>query len=89
MTPGVVMEIGRQAVEVTLVLAAPMLLTALIVGLVVSIFQAATQINEATLQFVPKLVAMFVVLIFFGPWMLDYVIDYIQRLFNSIPQLIG
>ena len=89
MTPGVVMEIGRQAIEVTLVLAAPMLLTALIVGLVISIFQAATQINEATLQFVPKLVAMFVVLIFFGPWMLDYVIDYIQRLFNSIPQLIG
>ena len=89
MTPGVVMEIGRQAIEVTLVLAAPMLLTALVVGLVISIFQAATQINEATLQFVPKLVAMFVVLIFFGPWMLDYVIDYIQRLFNSIPQLIG
>jgi flagellar biosynthetic protein FliQ len=89
MTPGVVMEIGRQAIEVTLVLSAPMLLTALIVGLVISIFQAATQINEATLQFVPKLVAMFVVLIFFGPWMLDYVMDYIQRLFNSIPQLIG
>ena len=89
MTPGVVMEIGRQAIEVTLVLAAPMLLTALVVGLVISIFQAATQINEATLQFVPKLVAMFVVLIFFGPWMLDYIIDYIQRLFNSIPQLIG
>lgn len=89
MTPGVVMEIGRQAIEVTLVLSAPMLLTALVVGLVISIFQAATQINEATLQFVPKLVAMFVVLIFFGPWMLDYVMDYIQRLFNSIPQLIG
>jgi flagellar biosynthetic protein FliQ len=89
MTPGVVMEIGRQAIEVTLVLAAPMLLTALVVGLVISIFQAATQINEATLQFVPKLVAMFVVLVFFGPWMLDYVMDYIQRLFNSIPQLIG
>lgn len=89
MTPGVVMEIGRQAIETTLVLSAPMLLTALVVGLVISIFQAATQINEATLQFVPKLVAMFVVLIFFGPWMLDYVIDYIQRLFNSIPQLIG
>jgi flagellar biosynthetic protein FliQ len=83
------MEIGRQAIEVTLILAAPMLLTALIVGLIVSIFQAATQINEATLQFVPKLVAMFIVLILFGPWMLQYIMDYIQRLFGSIPQLIG
>lgn len=83
------MEIGRQAIEVTLVLAAPMLLSALIVGLIVSIFQAATQLNEATLQFVPKLVVMFLVLIFVGPWMLEYMIDYIQRLFESIPQLIG
>jgi flagellar biosynthetic protein FliQ len=89
MTPGTVMEIGRQAVEVTLVLAAPMLITALVVGLVISIFQAATQINESTLQFVPKLVAMFIVMILFGPWMLQYVMDYIQRLFGSIPQLIG
>jgi len=83
------MEIGRQAIEVTLVLAAPMLLSALIVGLIVSIFQAATQLNEATLQFVPKLVVMFLVLILVGPWMLQYMIDYIQRLFESIPQLIG
>jgi len=83
------MEIGRQAIEVTLVLAAPMLLSALVVGLIVSIFQAATQLNEATLQFVPKLVVMFMVLILVGPWMLEYMIDYIQRLFESIPQLIG
>ena len=83
------MEIGRQAIEVTLVLAAPMLITALVVGLIISIFQAATQINESTLQFVPKLVAMFIVMILFGPWMLQYVMDYIQRLFSSIPQLIG
>lgn len=89
MTPGIVMEIGRQAIEVTLILAAPMLITALVVGLVISIFQAATQINEATLQFVPKLVAMFVVLILFGPWMLQFLMDYIQRLFGSIPQLLG
>lgn len=89
MTPGVVMEIGRQAIEVTLVVAAPMLLSALVVGLIVSIFQAATQLNEATLQFVPKLVVMFLVLILVGPWMLEYMIDYIQRLFESIPQLIG
>jgi flagellar biosynthesis protein FliQ len=89
MTPGTVMEIGRQAIEVTLVLSAPPLLSALIVGLVVSIFQAATQINESTLQFVPKLVVMFMVLLLVGPWMIQYMVDYIQRLFESIPQLIG
>jgi flagellar biosynthesis protein FliQ len=88
-TPGTVMEIGRQAIEVTLIIAAPTLLAALVVGLIISIFQAATQINESTLQFVPKLVAMFVVILLFGPWMLQYLIDYIQRLFGSIPQLIG
>ncbi|MDR2188562.1 MAG: flagellar biosynthesis protein FliQ [Azonexus sp.] len=89
MTPGTVMEIGRQAIEVALVMAAPTLLTALAVGLIISVFQAATQINEATLQFVPKLVSMFIVLLVFGPWMLQYLVDYIQRLFGSIPQLIG
>ncbi|HJV92586.1 MAG TPA: flagellar biosynthesis protein FliQ [Azonexus sp.] len=89
MTPGTVMEIGRQAIEVTLIISAPILLTALIVGLIISIFQAATQINESTLQFVPKLVAMFIVLLLVGPWMLQYLVDYIQRLFGSIPQLIG
>jgi len=83
------MEIGRQAIEVTLLISAPMLLTALVVGLIISIFQAATQLNESTLQFVPKLVAMFAVLLLLGPWMLQYLIDYIQRLFGSIPQLIG
>ena len=81
--------VGRQAIEVTLLIAAPMLVTALVVGLIISIFQAATQLNESTLQFVPKLVAMFVVLLLAGPWMLQYLIDYIQRLFGSIPQLIG
>lgn len=89
MTPGTVMEIGRQAIEVTLIISAPILLTALVVGLIISIFQAATQINESTLQFVPKLVAMFIVLLLVGPWMLQYLVDYIQRLFGAIPQLIG
>ena len=89
MTPGIVMEIGRQAIETTLMMSAPMLLAALAVGLIVSIFQAATQINEATLQFVPKLVAIFLVMILLGPWMLQYMVDYIQRLFGSIPQIIG
>lgn len=89
MTPGIVMEIGRQAIEATLMIAGPMLLAALGVGLIVSIFQAATQINEQTLQFIPKLVAIFLVLILLGPWMLQYMVDYIQRLFGSIPQIIG
>lgn len=89
MTPGIVMEIGRQAIEVTLMVAAPMLITALVVGLIISIFQAATQINETTLQFVPKLVAMFIMLLLAGPWMIQFLVDYIQRLFGSIPQLIG
>ncbi|MDX9943411.1 MAG: flagellar biosynthesis protein FliQ [Azonexus sp.] len=89
MTPAIVMEVGRQAIETTLMISGPLLLAALAVGLVISIFQAATQINEATLQFVPKLVAIFVVLVLIGPWMLQYMIDYIQRLFGSIPQLIG
>jgi flagellar biosynthetic protein FliQ len=66
-----------------------MLVAALVVGLIVSIFQAATQINESTLQFVPKLVVMFLVLLLVGPWMIQYLMDYIQRLFESIPQLIG
>ena len=89
MTPTTVMEIGRQAIEVTLLTAAPMLLVGLVVGLIVSIFQAATQINEATLQFVPKLIAMFLVLLFAGPWILQYLMDYITRLFEAIPTLIG
>lgn len=89
MTPNTVMEIGRQAVEVTLIISAPMLFAALAVGLVISIFQAATQLNETTLQFVPKLVVMLLVLLLVGPWMLQYLMDYIQRLFESIPQLIG
>ncbi|MGE5384935.1 MAG: flagellar biosynthesis protein FliQ [Betaproteobacteria bacterium] len=89
MTPATVMEIGRQAIEVTLIVSAPMLLTALVIGLIISVFQAATSLNEATMQFVPKLVAMFLVLLVAGPWILQYLMDYIQRLFNSIPQLIG
>jgi flagellar biosynthesis protein FliQ len=89
MTPGNVMEIGRQAIEATLLLSAPGLLAALIIGLVVSIFQAATQINEQTLSFIPKIVGVFLVLLLAGPWMLSYVTEYFQRLFNSIPGMIG
>ncbi|HNE39740.1 flagellar biosynthetic protein FliQ, partial [Accumulibacter sp.] len=62
MTPELVMDIGRQAIEMTLLLSAPLLLAALLIGLVISVFQAATQINEQTLSFIPKLVGMFLVL---------------------------
>ena len=89
MTPELVMNIGREAIEMTLILSGPLLLAALVVGLIISIFQAATQINEQTLSFIPKLLAMFLVLILAGPWMLQMMVDYIRRLFESIPQLIG
>ena len=62
---------------------------ALVVGLIISIFQAATQINEATLSFIPKLLAVFVTLVVAGPWMLGQMLDYIRALFMSIPQLVG
>ena len=89
MTPELVMNIGREAIEMTLILSGPLLLAALIIGLIISIFQAATQINEQTLSFIPKLIGMFVVLIVAGPWMLQMMVDYIRRLFESIPQIIG
>ena len=89
MTPELVMNIGRQAIEVTLLLSGPMLLAALVIGLIISIFQAATQINEQTLSFIPKLLGMLLTLILAGPWMLQMLVDYIRRLFESIPQIIG
>ncbi|NWG31732.1 MAG: flagellar biosynthesis protein FliQ [Rhodocyclaceae bacterium] len=89
MTPSTVIDIGRQAVEITLLVSAPLFIAALATGLIVSIFQAATQINEATLSFVPKLIAVFVTLILAGPWMITVLTDYVQRLFGAIPSLIG
>ena len=89
MTPTAVIELGRQAVEVTLLVSAPLFLAALVTGLVISIFQAATQINEMTLSFVPKLVAIFVTLVLAGPWMITLLTDFIRRLFESIPAMIG
>jgi flagellar biosynthetic protein FliQ len=89
MTPETVMTMGRQAVEITLMVSAPMLLVALVVGLVVSIFQAATQINETTLSFIPKLVGIFIALIVAGPWMLTIMVDYIRQMFTNIPSMIG
>lgn len=89
MTPGSVIDIGRQAVETALMVSAPLFGVALVVGLAISIFQAATSINEATLSFVPKMVAAFVVLIVAGPWMITQLTDFTRRLFESIPGLIG
>ena len=89
MNPESVMTIGQQALELTLMVSAPLLLTALVIGLIVSIFQAATQINEMTLSFIPKLVGMFVVLIISGPWMIGILLDYMTRLFSSIPYMVG
>jgi len=89
MTPTTVIEIGRHALEITLLISAPLFIAALATGLVVSIFQAATQINEATLSFVPKLLVIFVTLIAAGPWMLTVMTDYMRRLYEAIPMLIG
>ncbi len=89
MTPESVMTLGQQALQLTLLLSAPLLLTALAVGLLVSIFQAATQINEMTLSFIPKLLAMVVVLAAAGPWMLSLMLDYMRQLFAGIPSLVG
>lgn len=89
MTPETAVTIGQQAIEMTLMISAPLLLSALVIGLIVSIFQAATQINELTLSFIPKLLGIFLVLIFTGPWMITMMVDYIRRLFGNIPWLIG
>jgi len=89
MTPTTVIEIGRQAIEITLIVSAPLFLAALVTGLLVSIFQATTSINEATLTFVPKLVVIFVTLLAAGPWMITLLTDYIRRLYEGIPGFIG
>jgi flagellar biosynthetic protein FliQ len=89
MTPQSVLTIGQQALEVMLMVSAPLLVTALVVGLAVSVLQAATQINEMTLSFIPKLLAMVAALVVAGPWMMATLTDYIQRTLTSIPHVIG
>ncbi|MBI1989991.1 MAG: flagellar biosynthesis protein FliQ [Betaproteobacteria bacterium] len=89
MSPESVMTLGRQAVEIAFLVSAPLLLAALATGLVVSIFQAATQINEMTLSFIPKLLAMFAVVILAGPWMIGVMLDYIRQLYAGIPWMSG
>jgi flagellar biosynthetic protein FliQ len=89
MTPESVMGIAHQAMVIALLLASPLLLVALGVGLLVSLFQAATQINEMTLTFIPKLLAVFCALVVCGPWMLQMMLDYMRTVFTNIPSLVG
>lgn len=89
MTPETVMNLAYQAMLVALYLAGPLLLTALSIGLLVSLFQAATQINEMTLSFIPKLLAMAAAIAIAGPWMIRLIVGYTRELIGSIPGLIG
>ena len=87
MTPEYVINIGRQAIETTLMCAAPMLLAALGIGLVISIFQAATQINEQTMTFIPKIVGVFVTLLIFAPWILQKATAFLISIFDQLPNI--
>lgn len=89
MTPDTVINIGQQALYTTVLLAAPMLLSVLAIGLLIGMFQAATQINEMTLSFIPKLMVLALVLMWSGSWMLDVALDFMRKIFQGIPGLIG
>jgi len=80
---------GTEAMKVAISVAAPLLLVALVTGLIISILQAATQINEMTLSFIPKIIAVFVAIIIAGPWMLNLLLDYMRNLFTNLPYIIG
>lgn len=88
MNPEQVMTIAYQGMRVALYLAGPLLLTALLIGLVVSLFQAATQINEMTLSFIPKILGVVIMLVVIGPFLLQLIIDYTTELFTSIPTMV-
>ena len=89
MTPESVVLIGREAMMITALMAAPLLGSALVVGLLIGMFQAATQIQEMTLSFIPKLAAMALALMLLGPWMIHLVVNFTERLFENIPVLIS
>ena len=89
MSPESVMSIGRLAMETTLMVSAPLLVVALVIGLIVSIFQAATQINEATLSFIPKLLGILLMLLIAGPWMISVLVTYMRAMFSNFPLLMG
>ncbi|MCK2087346.1 flagellar biosynthesis protein FliQ [Thauera aromatica] len=88
MTPEMVMTLAYKAMQTAVLLAAPMLLMALLTGLLISLFQAATQINEMTLSFIPKILAVFAVLVLAGPWLLELITTYTRELFTSLPTLV-
>ncbi len=89
MTPETVTTIGQQALWVTMLIAAPMLVSALAVGLLIGMIQAATQINEMTLSFIPKLLVLVISIVVAGPWMLSVIVNYTQQLMEQIPSLIS
>ncbi len=89
MNPESVMTLGRSAMEITLLISAPVLLVTLVIGLFVAIFQAATQINDASLSFIPKLVGVLATFAIAGPWMITLMTDYMRRLLTGLPGLIG
>lgn len=89
MTTDLVLSIGQRALEVTALLAAPMLISVLVIGLLVGMFQAATQINEMTLSFIPKLAVLALIISVAGSWMLNVILDFMRDIFTSIPGLIG
>ena len=89
MTPETVMTLGQRALELTALISAPLLLSALVVGLVIGMFQAATQIQEMTLSFIPKLLVMGIALAVTGPWMLQTLVSFTRRLFLAVPSLVS
>lgn len=89
MTPEFVLALGKETVKMVLLMAAPMLGAGMLIGLIIAILQAATQIQEITLTFVPKIVAVFLALLFFLPWMMRLMVEYTTRLITNIPSVIG
>ncbi|PNU21132.1 flagellar biosynthetic protein FliQ [Geothermobacter hydrogeniphilus] len=89
MSPEMVIDVGRRAVELVLLLSAPMLICAVVVGLVISVLQAATQINEQTMTFIPKIVAVLVALVLFAPWMIKLMLTFTREIYSNINHLGG
>ncbi len=89
MTPQMVVAIGREALTLTLMISGPMLIFGLVIGLAISVFQAITQINEMTLTFVPKILAVALALLIFLPWMINMATDFARHMFALIPTLVG
>lgn len=88
MSGDMAIQIGRDALAMVMLVSAPMLILGLVVGLMVSVFQAATQIQEQSLAFIPKIIAVFVAILIFGPWMLSLIVDYTREIFMSLPTMV-